>query len=184
MTRETSAGLPDPAGDRPDGITRWRRAADQIRAAIGDGSMVDRLPAEEDLARRFGVNRHTVRRAIAALAGEGLVRAERGRGTFINGAAPRLPYAVGPRTRFSENILSQSRRPEGRLIRADRVPADAATSVALECPVGAPLHRLESLRVADGVPLSVATSWLPAERFPDFVRSYAESGSTSRCRAG
>ena len=166
------------AADRADdGITRWRRVADGIRAAVADGSMADRLPAEDELAQRFGVNRHTVRRAIAALAGDGLVRAERGRGTFVNAPVPRLSYAVGPRTRFSENVLAQSRRPGGRLIRADRVRGDAATSGLLGCPAGAPLHRLHSLHVADGVPLSVGTSWLSAERFPDIVQHYAESGS-------
>ncbi len=167
-----------------DGITRWRRVADGIRAAIADGSMAERLPAEEDLAGRFAVNRHTVRRAIAALAADGLVRAERGRGTFVTAPAPRLSYAVGPRTRFSENVLSQSRRPSGRLIRADRVRADAETAGLLDCAPGAPLHRLESLHVADGVPLSVATSWLSAERFPDIVQAYAETGSITEALRG
>ena len=160
-----------------DGITRWRRVADGIRAAVAEGSMADRLPPEVELAQRFGVNRHTVRRAIAALAGDGLVRAERGRGTFVNAPVPRLSYAVGRRTRFSENVLAQSRRPGGRLIRADRVRADAEIAALLGCRVGAALHRLNSLHVADGVPLSVATSWLSAERFPDIVQHYAESGS-------
>ena len=166
------------AGDSTDdGITRWRRVADGIRAAIADGSMADRLLPEAELAQRFGVNRHTVRRAIAALSVDGLVRAERGRGTFVNAPAPRLSYAVGPRTRFSENVLAQSRRPGGRLIRAARVRGDTALAAMLGCPAGVSLHRLESLHVADGVPLSVSTSWLSAERFPDIVQHYAESGS-------
>ena len=178
-TRDGDEMMTDGTGiDRADdGITRWRRVADGIRAAMADGSMADRLPPEGDLARRFGVNRHTVRRAIAALAGDGLVRAERGRGTFIVGVAPRLSYPVGSRTRFSENVLAQSRRPAGRLIRAERVRADREIASLLDREAGAPLHRLESLHVADGVPLSVATSWLAADRFPDIVQTYAESGS-------
>ena len=160
-----------------DGVTRWRRVADQIRFAVDDGSMADCLPSENELADRFAVNRHTVRRALAALAAEGLVRAERGRGTFVNAAVPRLAYAVGPRTRFSENVLAHARRPAGRLIRADRVRCDAATAHLLDCSAGTSLHRLETLRVADGMPLSVATSWLPSTRFPDIVQDYAESGS-------
>ena len=168
-----------------DGVTRWRRVADGIRAAIGDGSIDERLPAESELAERFGVNRHTVRRAIAALAVDGLVRAERGRGTFVNAAQPRLPYSMGARTRFTENMLAQSRAPGGRLIGADRVRADAEMAALLECAAGTPLHRLETLRVADGAPLSVATSWVEAARFPDIVRHYAESGSvTEALRAG
>lgn len=168
-----------------DGVTRWRRVADGIRAAIGDGSMADRLPAENELAERFGVNRHTVRRAIAALAVDGLVRAERGRGTFVNAAQPRLAYSMGARTRFTENMVAQSRAPGGLLITADRVRADAEMAGLLGCPVGTVLHRLETLRVADGAPLSVATAWVEAGRFPDIVRHYAESGSvTEALRAG
>ena len=142
--------------------------------------MAERLPAEGELAERFGVNRHTVRRAIGALAADGLVRAERGRGTFVLAAAPRLAYAMGARTRFTENVLSQSRAPGGRLIGADRVRAESETAALLGCPAGTLLHRLETLRVADGVPLSVATSWLEAGRFPDIVRHYAESGSITQ----
>ena len=89
----------DQAGD---GITRWRRVADLIRAAIGDGAMTDRLPAEAELAPRFGVNRHTVRRALEELSRDGLVRVEQGRGTFV--AEDVLDYTVGARTRFSEWI--------------------------------------------------------------------------------
>lgn len=163
-----------------DGIARWRRVADAIRGAIADGTMAEKIPAEGDLAERFGVNRHTVRRAIAALAAGGLLRAERGRGTFVNQPVPRLAYAVGARTRFSENVARQSREPGGRLIRADRVRADPDRAAALECRVGAALHRLETLHVADGVPLSVATSWFPADRFPGIVAAYAETGSITR----
>ena len=166
-------------GEAGDGVTRWRRVADGIRAAIGDGSVADRLPAEGALAERFGVNRHTVRRAIAALAADGLVRAERGRGTFVRGAGPRLPYAVGPRTRFRDNVLAQSRRPAGRLIRAERVRADAELARALDCAPGADLHRLERVSGADGQPLSLATSWVPAGRFPSMAEHLAETGSVT-----
>ena len=169
-----------------DGVTRWRRVADGIRAAIGDGSMTERLPSEGDLAERFGVNRHTVRRAIAALAAEGVVRAERGRGTFVSGGAPRLAYAVGSRTRFSENVLAQARRPGGRLLRAARVPAGAELAALLDCAAGAPLHRLDSVHEADGTPLSLGTAWFSAARFPDLAEAFAETGSITEAlrRAG
>lgn len=174
------------AMDGGDGVTRWRRAADQIRAAIGNGSMADRLPPESDLAERFGVNRHTVRRAIAALAADGLVRAERGRGTFVNAPGRRLSYEVGPRTRFGENVSAQARRPRGRLIRAERTSAGAELAGLLGCAAGSPLHRLETVHEADGVPLSVATCWLSAERFPAVVGQFEDTGSMTEAlrRAG
>jgi GntR family phosphonate transport system transcriptional regulator len=164
--------------DEPDsGIARWRRIADDLKRAIADGTIRDRAPAESELAERYGVNRHTVRRALSVLNAEGLLRTERGKGTFVNPQAPRLSYPITARTRFSENLARQARSPAGRLIRADRVAADGPLSAALGCRPGAPLHRLETLHVADGVPLSVATCHFSAERFPGIVAAYAETGS-------
>lgn len=169
-----------------DGVARWRRVADRIRAAIGDGSVTDRLPAEGEMADRFGVNRHTVRRAIAALAADGLVRAERGRGTFVSGALPRLVYEVGPRTRFGDNVLAQARRPRGVLLASVTEPADARLAGLLDLPVGAILLRCETRHEADGLPVSVATHWFAATRFPRLAEDLAESGSITEAlrRAG
>ncbi|BDA85640.1 phosphonate metabolism transcriptional regulator PhnF [Aureimonas sp. SA4125] len=170
------------AGD--EGIARWRKVADAIRAMIADSEgAMDQLPVEAVLADRFQVNRHTVRRAIAVLQAEGIVRAERGRGTFVERRPARIAYPVGARTRFSENITSQSRQPAGRLISSGREPATAAIAGELGLKPGAPLHRLETLNVADGLPMSIATSWFPAERFPGIIAAYAETGSITRALA-
>ncbi len=65
-----------------------RQIADQIRAAITDGTLSadDRLPTEEELARRFNVSRPTIREALKRLAAQNLIRSRRGPtgGTFIN----------------------------------------------------------------------------------------------------
>jgi GntR family transcriptional regulator, phosphonate transport system regulatory protein len=160
-----------------DGVARWRRVADEIRAAISEGTITEMLPPEMVLAEQHGVNRHTVRRAIAALAAEGLLRAERGRGTFVNATPKRVVYPIGQRTRFSETMLKQSLEPSGRLIRSERVMADAPVAALLDLRPGAPLHRLDSLSVADGIPMSRSVSYFSAERFPGIIDAYAETGS-------
>ena len=88
----------------------------RIERAIADGTYPagSRLPGEIEIADRFGVNRHTVRRAIAALAERGLVRAERGSGTYVE--ARRIPYPIRSRTRFSEIVGTAGREAGGRLI--------------------------------------------------------------------
>ncbi|MFZ2099583.1 MAG: GntR family transcriptional regulator, partial [Oricola sp.] len=71
--------------ERKTGVALWRQIADLIRSDIAAGVAAEsgRLPPEMELAKRYGVNRHTVRAAIAALEQEGVLRSEQGRGTFV-----------------------------------------------------------------------------------------------------
>ena len=54
-------------------------------AALPAGTIApgEKLPGETEIAETYRVNRHTVRRALATLAERGLVRAERGSGTYV-----------------------------------------------------------------------------------------------------
>lgn len=146
------------------GVTRWRQIAESLSREIEDAHFVDgRLPTEPELAARFGVNRHTVRRAIGMLAHEGLVRVEQGRGTFV--ADGHIDYVIGRRTRFSANLQREGREPGHHLVGWAQKRADPATAQALGLAEGALVIEIRTLGRADGVPLSFATHSFPAERF-------------------
>lgn len=163
--------------DRSAGIAVWRQIMETLKAEIVSGGFEtgSRLPPESELALRFGVNRHTVRRAIAALTAEGILRADQGRGTFV--ASAPLSYPIGPRTRFSEIVSGQDRAPSGRLIGSALEEADALLAHHLDVPLGTILIRVRTLRVADSVPMIVGSSWFEQARVPNFVNDYAQSGS-------
>ncbi|MFN3294181.1 MAG: GntR family transcriptional regulator, partial [Gemmobacter sp.] len=63
----------------------WTAIAETLRGEIAQGLYPPgaRLPTEAALSARFGVNRHTVRHALAALAQDGTVHARRGAGVFV-----------------------------------------------------------------------------------------------------
>ena len=110
------------------GVALWRRVADQIERAIADGSYPadTRLPGEIEIALRLGVNRHTVRRALAALAERGLVRPERGSGTYVE--AKRLLYPIHARTRFCAASTARPSPPERPGCRPIAHPMPAAST--------------------------------------------------------
>lgn len=167
--RET---FPDGIDAGHTGVTLWRRIADQFEQAIaaGDYGADERLPSETDLADRFGVNRHTVRRALAALAERGLVRSARGSGTFV--AARRLAYPIGERTRFSEIVGAAGREVGGRLLGHAVEAASGAVARRLGVTAGCEVVRLDILRSVDRMPVCHAASWVVAARMPDVVRVY------------
>lgn len=162
---------------RRTGIALWRQVADQIRQSVLSGMAAnERLPAEAELATRFGVNRHTVRAAIAALEKEGILRAEQGRGTFLN-ESKRLRYPIGQRTRFSSGLENQAQTRSGKLLSSQTLPAPPRVSAALSLPPRAPVIELSTVSTADGVPISAASSWFDAERFQAISELYAQTGS-------
>src|SRR5499425_1549055 len=63
----------------------YEQIVEQVEASILKGQLKpgDQLPAERDLAQRFGVSRTAVREAVKALREKGLVEAYSGKGTFI-----------------------------------------------------------------------------------------------------
>src|ERR1700692_920029 len=63
----------------------YEQIVQQIEESIVKGTLKagDQLPAERELAQRFGVSRTAVREAVKALREKGLVEAYSGRGTFI-----------------------------------------------------------------------------------------------------
>ena len=169
--------------DAPSGVALWRQVADGIERGIADGSFTagERLPGEMDIAETYRVNRHTVRRALATLAERGLVRAERGSGTYVE--ARRMAYTLRARTRFSEIVGAGGREPRGQLIGASEEPATRELARALALKTGAALIRIDALRLADRTPICVGTTWLAAERFPDAGRVYENARSMTKVLA-
>ncbi|MDR6951685.1 GntR family phosphonate transport system transcriptional regulator [Ancylobacter sp. 3268] len=165
---------------RRSGVALWKQIAERIEADIAEGRLKPgaRLPTEAELAERFGVNRHTLRRALATLTDQGFIEATPGRGTFVK--EPPLRYPITPRTRFSEIVSGEGRAPGGRVIGSRIEAATADIAAALKVPTGTEVLRLDMLREADNVPLTVGTHWYIADRCRDLDFIAAATGSVTR----
>ena len=169
--------------DAASGVALWRQVADGIERGIANGSFAagEKLPGETEIAETYRVNRHTVRRALAALAERGLVRAERGSGTYVE--AQKLAYPLRSRTRFSEIVGAGGQEPRGQWIDASQDVATRELARALGLKTGEPLIRIEALRSADRTPICISTTWLSAERFPDAGGVFASVRSMTKLLA-
>jgi GntR family phosphonate transport system transcriptional regulator len=161
----------------------WQGIYETLRAEIAQGAWTPgaRLPTEAVLATRFDVNRHTVRRALQALAAENLVQARRGAGVFVRPTP--LRYPIGQRTRFRQNLLSAGRTPSRKLLSLVRQGATVTEAEALGIAWGAPVHVMEAVSLADDLPVSLARSCFCATRFPALDVALRETGSVTAALA-
>lgn len=164
-------------GDEQDSPARtpiWQTIAGAVRSDISERryGAGDKLPTEATLAARFGVNRHTVRRALAQLVEEGLVRTRRGSGAFV--AAAPTDYPIGRRVRFTENLRRAGRFPGRRVLSSERRAATAGEAQALQIAEGSPVLAVHSLSLADGHPVGLAESLYPLDRLPGIAEALAE----------
>ncbi|MET1029136.1 MAG: phosphonate metabolism transcriptional regulator PhnF [Dongiaceae bacterium] len=162
---------------RGRGVTLWRQIAESLSTDLKTGKLKpgERLATELELAERFAVNRHTVRRAMATLAEQGILRIEQGRGTFVNETT--IDYMLGRRTRFSANLSSQGREPGHRLVSAGTAIVSGSIAADLGLPDGGTVVRIETLSVADEIPMIFATHDFPLPRFAGVDEVYRRLGS-------
>ena len=103
---------------RPDATERTpaRNRVDDVEAAItslierGEFAVDQRLPAENDLAQRFGVSRPVIREAIGRLAARGTIRTERGKGSFVQPPELFQRLTLNPITSIDDLLAFQELR--------------------------------------------------------------------------
>lgn len=161
----------------------WTAIQEALADEIAQGHYApgDRLPTEAQLAERFGVNRHTVRRALAGLAERDIVFARRGAGVFVRHTP--TPYPLGRRVRYHQNLLAANRVPDKRILLLETRAAGACEAKALGLSPGDQVHVYEGLSLSDGVPLATSVSVFPAARFPNLLDALRQTPSVTEAFA-
>ena len=158
----------------------WRQIRQILERRILTGELApgDQLPTEAELAVQFGVNRHTVRRAIDQLRERGLLRVEQGRGTFVRERT--LGHKLTRRATLSGTAKALGRQLARRTVAVEVVKADRTIAAALQIAAGEPVLQVDMLRLLDETPVGIASNYFPLPRFSGIDRLIARHGSVAR----
>lgn len=160
--------------------TKWNIVRDAIDADIIAGRLKpgERLPTEPELCKLHSAGRHSIRRAISALALEGKVRVQQGSGTYVE--TPELiNYMIGRRVRLRQSLREQGLAPGGAMLGWSEVEASATVARALCIPLGDKVIKSDHLTTADGVPVAFGSIFHPVRLFPDYAKRRAQSKSVT-----
>jgi GntR family transcriptional regulator len=174
LTRRRQSGLIDEAkllhgpaaraGRLMDGgLSKVAATRDRLLRLVQSLEAGTALPAERDLAARWGVARMTLRRATDELVQAGLVRRQHGRGTFV--LRPKLPQRLAM-TSFTSAMGEQGVEPGSRVLDFRVLRAGGRHFRSLRIPAGDAVVRFTRARLADGEPIGLETTWIAASRVP------------------
>jgi len=120
----------------------------------------DALEGEQKLAQRLGVSRVTVRRALDALAQDGMIARRAGSGTVVR-ARPSEPPVLADFTTLIPQIVEMDQRTTARLLSFSYGAAPAAVAEAMSLPSGGRVQTAIRIRLAKGRPFSHLTTYVP-----------------------
>jgi GntR family transcriptional regulator len=161
---------------RASGLPLYIQIAEALEAALtrADLKLTSPIPTEWELAQVLGVSRPTIRQALASLEQRSVLYKRRGVGTF------RAPHAFARpqllRSLYDE-LVEQGSAPVTRVLQIVELPAPAQIAADLHLPSGAPLVFLQRLRMVDGQPIVLHTTYLNLDGKPPPDRVDLEQGS-------
>ena len=149
------------------GVPKHVQVREYVRGLVRDAEPGTAAPSERELVHQFHVARMTVRQAMDALVGEGLLERIPGRGTFV--AQPRRD--VGRLMSFSEEMTARGLLPESQTLLARREQAGPGVARALAVTPGDAVIHWKRLRRADSVPMCLEDAYLNEILLPGFLQT-------------
>ena len=134
----------------------------------------DSLPPERDMCAMWGLNRSTLRSAIARLTAAGRLVSVQGSGTRI---APRFRRTLQDLQSFSDYAASGGFTAETRLLSFSTVECDKHLAHRFRRVLGEKLYRISRLRILNDTPVLIETTYIPVELAPHLEEHDLVNGS-------
>ncbi|MFO7273658.1 MAG: GntR family transcriptional regulator [Bacillota bacterium] len=134
----------------------------------------DRMPSEREVCEKYGVSRTTVRAAFSELEDLGYIYRRHGKGTFVSALWKEMQN-LSEIYSFTEHMKRLGMKPETRILSFEQGVANQSTAERLQISEGSAIYRLRRLRLADGLPMMLELTFIPAYLFPGLTRELLES---------
>ena len=153
----------------PDAGPRYMQLRQRLSDGVAQGILKRGapLPPERELASLTDLSRVTVRKAIQALAEDGLIVQKQGSGSFVALDTPKIEQSLSRLTSFTEDMTGRGLVSASRwLERGIFLPTQTEIDT-LALSTEASVARVARLRTADGNPMAIERASLPTTILPN-----------------
>ena len=160
---------------KTDGVPLYVQIRNLLRDDITRKVLLpgQKIPAEDELAARYGVSRMTVHQGIVDLIDEGLLYRRHGIGTFV--AQPHFVRDHTHLTSFIETATEEGLNVSIRVLIADILPAKLKVARSLSLSEGDLVVRVKTLRYVDAQPITVHDAYVSYKLFPQLLNEDLEA---------
>lgn len=143
------------------GIPRHSQISQWLRNQIDKGvyEADEKLPSENELAKKFDVSRVTIRRALQSLENESIIYRCQGLGSFVSDE--RASHDLVKLTDFNEDMAKAGLEPSSVVKKFETVDAPDWLVSLLNIDEGSKVLQIDRLRLGDDEPIAFDSTWLP-----------------------
>lgn len=156
--------------DESSVIPLYHQLAEELRNNIESGEWPPNflIPSESELCRMYGVSRGTVREAVAQIVHEGLLYRKQGKGTYVsemkNSQQLNQFYSV------AQNLEGKGLKPFSRIMEMVKISPPSGVRKFLRLNKGEKVYKIVGVKIADGKPVTMETSYIVEKLLPDLER--------------
>ena len=126
----------------------------------------EKIPSEIELSKMCGVNRNTLRQAIAELVSAGLLRKEKGMGTFVSSSTPlALKHTLERISSFRDDLCEIGIKENTKVLKKSIEDAENHVAKTLVLGENSKVIVVRRLRAGNGTPFIYEESYLPWDMF-------------------
>lgn len=131
-----------------------------------------KLPNESVLCELWGVSRSTLRQAVDELVENGVLYRIKDRGVFV--AEKKYPRDMAGVDAMVRDLLAQGNTVTKQIISMNTIEANKQIARKLRVRLGTKVYEIIKCRKINGVPCTIETTYIDAQRYPGFIDWYNE----------
>ncbi|WP_299685889.1 GntR family transcriptional regulator [uncultured Tateyamaria sp.] len=153
----------------PDGGPRYMQLRRRLSEGVDQGLLKagSSLPPEREIATITDLSRVTVRKAIQALAEDGIIVQKQGSGSFVASDTPQIEQSLSRLTSFSEDMSRRGMASASIWLERGIFMPSPDEVLALALTPDASVSRIARLRTADDKPMAIERASLSTDVLPN-----------------